>query len=157
MRCRFLSSPTKPRRACQPSTASRGARRKTRRKDRPPVSRFAKPTPQRLARQTSRNSLGTAVSTSEEARRLPVASIESVVAGVSSAISKVQPARLPPQLCGFSLQQQLFQFGKPPFEQLQRALDGRRRSHVHPCRFQCLQRKPRSTRAQKIEIRIHAA
>src|SRR5262249_33880877 len=50
------------------------------------------------ARQTSRNSPGTAVSIAEGVGCYPVALIDSVAAGEPPAISKVQPTRLPPQL-----------------------------------------------------------
>src|SRR4029077_10577078 len=65
---------------------------------------FATPTPQRPARQTSRNSPGTAVSVAEGVGCFPVAWPKFVVAGVPPAISKVQPTRLPPQirLLGYS-------------------------------------------------------
>src|SRR6266487_4406494 len=56
-----------------------------------------------------------------------------------------------------ALQQQLFQFLEPTLEQMQRALDRRRCTHVHACRPQSLQRKLGAARAQKIQIRIYVS
>src|SRR5215470_14599469 len=56
-----------------------------------------------------------------------------------------------------ALQQQLFQFSEPAFEQMQGAIDRRRSFHVDICSLQCLQRKFRAAGTQKIQISLNTS
>ena len=99
----------------------RGAHLETRRKDQQSVCHFAKPKPPRLIRRTFRNFPETAASIAARSSSAPKC-IFKVVRRVLKATER--------RGADSALQQQLFQFGKPLFEQAQRALD---RGSVSSC------------------------
>src|SRR6266567_6121016 len=96
-RCRSLSSPTRPRRACQLPTIFHDADLESRRKDQQSVFRFARPIPPRPTRRTSRNFLETAVSIAEELDWLPVAlkwTKRGTASSPSAAVGRFSPTQL---------------------------------------------------------------